>query len=360
VITIAPALLALGCSSDGGTTVPDGWIKLDSGSKQDGAIPGGDGPPATDGPPVMQDYGAEGDGPPVQQDQGTVQQDQGSVQQDQGSVQQDQGSVQQDQGSVQQDQGTVQQDQGTVQQDQGGTTQNLTNLFFLHHSTGEGIVVQGNMRGTINAYNSQHGTSFAFWDHEYNNQGLRDPSGQLTGTDYAIPGDNTDPDGLHLLWTSQQSAWKSARNKILGNHEVIAFKSCFPASAIASATELNQRKTWYLAMRNFFDTRKDKLFVVISTPPLHRLATNTTQASNARAFANWLCSSTYLSGHPNVVCFDLFDKLAHPDDGSAAANRLKYSYEDDHNSSDSHPNLLANQTVGPIFATFLINAALSY
>jgi hypothetical protein len=305
MIALAAILLALGCSSDGGTNGSDGWAKLD------GKIPGSDGPPSTDGPVAKQDHGAQGDGPLVKHDQGTVKQD-------------------------------------------------LTNLFFLHHSTGDGIVVEGDMRGTINAYNSQHKTSFAFWDHEYNSQGLRDPSGQLTGTNYAIPGDNTDPDGLHQLWTSQQSDWQAARNKILNNHEVIAFKSCFPASAIAGASELNQRKTWYLAMRGFFDTRKDKLFVVMSTPPLHRLDTSATEAKNARAFADWLCSSTYLSGHPNVKCFDLFDHLAHPDDGSAAANMLKYSYEIDHSSSDSHPNQLANQTVGPIFATFLINAALSY
>jgi hypothetical protein len=118
-------------------------------------------------------------------------------------------------------------------------------------------------------------------------------------------------------------------------------------------------------MRSYFDLHTEKLFVVMSTPPLHRLAiSDPTEAKNiaknARSFANWLKSSTYLSGHPNVVCFDLFDYLANPDDGSATANMLKYNYEESHADSDSHPNTLANQTIGPIFAQFLINAALSY
>jgi hypothetical protein len=235
----------------------------------------------------------------------------------------------------------------------------LTNLFFLHHSTGAGIVFEGDMRGAIRTYNQQHGTSYKFWDHGYNGDGLTNPQGNPTGTNYAIPNDNTDPDGLAYLWTSSAADAVQCRNLILTNHEVIAFKSCFPASAIPDAATLNQYKTWYLAMRSFFDTRPDRVFVVMSTPPLHRKSTNSTQAKNARRFANWLKSATYVSGHPNVVCFDLFDLLAKPDDGSATANMLRWEYEGSHSGSDSHPNTLANQTVGPIFAQALIDAARS-
>lgn len=230
-------------------------------------------------------------------------------------------------------------------------------VFFLHHSTGEGIVVEGDMRSEFNSYNSSHGTSLEFWDHEYNGQGLRDASGNLTGTNYAIPDDNTDPDGLYLLWTSSATDWTYSRTQILNNYSVIAFKSCFPASEIPDAATLAQYKTWYLAMRDVFDSHSDRVFVVMSPPPLHRLATDTTEASNARAFATWLASSEYLSGHSNVVCFNLFDYLAHADDGTAAANRLRYEYEGSHSDSDSHPNTVANETVGPIFAQFLIDTA---
>jgi len=233
----------------------------------------------------------------------------------------------------------------------------LTNLFFLHHSTGDGIIVQGNVRGVIASYNAAHGTHYEFWDHGYNGDGLRDPLGNFTGTSYEVPNDNTNPDGLAYLWTGSGSDAVHCRKLILANHQVIAFKSCFPASAIPDAATLNQYKAWYLSMRAFFDTRLGKVFVVMSTPPLHRLATNGTEAKNARRFADWLKSSTYLSGHPNVVCFDLFDLLARPGDGSATANMLRWEYEGSHSGSDSHPNTLANQTVGPIFAQALIDAA---
>jgi len=233
----------------------------------------------------------------------------------------------------------------------------LTNLFFLHHSTGAGIVFGGDMRGTIHTYNQQHGTSYAFWDHGYNGDGLTNPQGNATGTNYSIPNDNTDPDGLAYLWTSPAADAVQCRNLILANHEVIAFKSCFPASAIPDAATLNQYKSWYVSMRSFFGTRPDRVFVVMSTPPLHRRSTNATEARNARRFANWMKSPTYLSGHPNVVCFDLFGLLAKADDGSATANMLRWEYEGSHSSGDSHPNALANQTVGPIFAQALIDAA---
>jgi hypothetical protein len=242
----------------------------------------------------------------------------------------------------------------------GGGTGGLSNLFFLHHSVGDGLVVGGDMRSAVNDYNAQHGTSLTFWDHGYNWEGLRNPNGDYTGTSYEIPDDNTDVEGLFLLWTSGDGQYVACRNQILANHHLIAFKSCFPNSAIPDSGTLDQYRQWYLAMRDFFDSHRERVFVVMSTPPLHRLETNAQEAANARAFANWLCSASYLDGHSNVACFDLFDRLAAPDDGSARANRLRWEYEMDHNDSDSHPNDQANQTVGPILAEFLCQVATSY
>lgn len=92
----------------------------------------------------------------------------------------------------------------------------------------------------------------------------------------------------------------------------------------------------------------------MSTPPLHRLATDAATAARARAFANWLKSADYLAGRPNVFCYDLFDMLARADDGSATANMLRYEYEGCHTCTDSHPNEAADQAVGPDFAAFLV------
>lgn len=233
------------------------------------------------------------------------------------------------------------------------SAQARSNILFLHHSTGHNLITQGQVRTYLTAYNASNGTQLAFWDHDYNAEGLRNPAGAYVGHSYLIPNDNTDPDGLYYLWTVPNAA----RDSIMANHQVIAFKSCYPASAINSDTKLAQYKIWYFGMRDFFDLHPERLFVVMSPPPLHRVATNAADAARARAFSVWLGSAEYLSGHPNVVYFNLFDQFAQPADGSASKNMLRYEYETNHEGTDWHPNLLANQTVGPIFAQFLATTA---
>ncbi len=240
------------------------------------------------------------------------------------------------------------------------STHGITNLFFLHHSVGDGLVVQGNMRGAVTTYNTAHGTSFALWDHGYNGDGLRNPNGEATGTNYDIPDDNTDVEGYYSLWTSSEQRYADARNRILTNHHLIAFKSCFPNSAIADAAQLQQYKDWYLAIRAVLDQHPERVFVVLSPPPLHRLSTNATEAANARAFASWLASAEFLSGHANVAYFNLFDQLARANDGSASANMLRYEYEGSHDDGDSHPNEAANLLVGPALAQYLCSVAAAY
>lgn len=234
------------------------------------------------------------------------------------------------------------------------TADGATNLFFLHHSTGRNMLDEGDARATIASMNSRQGTSYELWDHDYNHIGLRDPQGGYVGT-YSIPDDNTDPDGLHQLWTTSNPA----RDAILANHQVIAFKSCYPASDITSDAMLEERKGWYLEMRDVFDQHPDKVFVVMSQPPRHRLATTVAQADRARAFAEWLGSPEFLAGHANIVSFDFFTLLAKADDGSETRNMLRYEYERSHSNDDSHPNMLANQTVCPLFVAFLIETASS-
>jgi hypothetical protein len=113
-------------------------------------------------------------------------------------------------------------------------------------------------------------------------------------------------------------------------------------------------------MRTYFDARPEKLFIVISGPPVISSNPSSGNSARGRAFANWLKSTAsggFLEGsHPNIKCFDLFDLLANPDDGSPTANMLKAAYE----SADSHPNDTANAYIGPILAQFMINVALSY
>jgi len=239
-----------------------------------------------------------------------------------------------------------------------GTTSghNLTDMFFLHHSTGTGIVNTGDVRGHVATYNITNGTSLEFWDHGYEGNGLLNADGVKVGT-YGEYTNYTDPPDLHNLWTSDEAGWVDLRTTILANHEVISFKSCYPASNIPDESELEWRKTMYRNMRDFFDTRPDKLFIVMTMPPLNPAATNAGNASRARQFSNWLNSAEYLSGHPNVVCFDLFNVLAHPDDASAEANMLRADYRA---GGDSHPTAPGYTAAGAALAEFFCDSAAAY
>jgi hypothetical protein len=101
------------------------------------------------------------------------------------------------------------------------------------------------------------------------------------------------------------------------------------------------------------DQHPEKIFIVVTQPPLHPAATTPEVAARARTFSNWLASPEYLSGHPNVFTFNFFDLLADP-----STNMLRAEYQPDE--SDSHPNETANQTIGPLFANFIDQAVKTY
>jgi len=227
-----------------------------------------------------------------------------------------------------------------------------TNVIFLHHSTGENLIKEGGVRDLF----AQAG--FNFWDHDYNYPGLTKPDGSETGYSYWIPDDNTDPDGLANIFAQRVYALPLNALSGLLQHEVIVFKSCFPASNITSDAQLEQYKAWYLGMRDVMDQYPDHVFVVMSPPPLNPVATTPAAAARARAFADWLTSDAYLDGHPNVYAFDFFSYLAEDDPVSPEVNMLKAEYRPAW--EDSHPNQVANMTVGPVFAKAVMDAAVNY
>jgi len=227
----------------------------------------------------------------------------------------------------------------------------FTNIFFLHHSCGYNLIHQGGVREKFTT------AGYDFWDHGYNDQGLTRPDGTAAGYSYNIPNDNTDPDGLARIFA--QHVYKLPVNALSGlfQHEVIAFKSCFPVSNITSDEQLETYKTYYFNIRDVMDRHPDKIFIVVTQPPLNPAATDAEAAARARALAEWLGSPEYLSNHPNIFCFDFFNYLAEDDPASPDYNMLKAAYRD---GTDSHPNVRANETIGPLFVDFVLNAIQTY
>ena len=230
---------------------------------------------------------------------------------------------------------------------------NFTNLIFLHHSTGRNLIREGNVRGLF----IERG--FQLWDHDYNYIGLTAPNGTNTQAHYQIPGSlgggNTDVNGLAALFVQPvTNPPKNAISRLL-QHDVIIVKSCFPNSAIKSEEMSETFQAHYLQMRDVMDAHPSHLFILVTSPPLHPLVTNAAEAIRAREMANWLNSPAFLEGHANVQVFDYFDLLADP-----TTNMLRSEYQIDATAANSHPNQLANETIGLVFVDFVETAVFEF
>lgn len=155
-----------------------------------------------------------------------------------------------------------------------------------------------------------------------------------------------------------------------GENQVILFKSCFPNSNLAGNPNdppsegldltVGNAKYVYNELLKYFATRPDKLFVVITAPPM----INPDQPGNARAFntwlvKNWLAENNYSLN--NVVVFDHYNILTHPDNHhrlvngqveyitSNGKNRLYYDSD-----GDDHPNPQGSQKATQEFVPLLV------
>ena len=225
-------------------------------------------------------------------------------------------------------------------------------LIFIHHSSGQNWLSSGNGNLGI-ALNANHyyvtETDYG-WDAE--------PDDNL--------GDRTDTVNWPEWFTGPSSAaylaalyaeggqnlggygnWPRLAVAPAGENQVILFKSCFPNSnldgspndpALAEpdgSLSVANAKAVYNKLLTYFITRPDKLFVVITAPPLRGLDTTTGQAANARAFNNWLVDrqNGWLKKYAraNVAVFDFYNVLtsnggsaAINDTGSAAGNHHRW------------------------------------
>jgi hypothetical protein len=233
------------------------------------------------------------------------------------------------------------------------------NVIFLHHSTGAGVYSEGNVAGWIETYNSENGTSYQITEMSYPN------------TPY--PWENY-PYDYWNLWINNACSSSEPNIQCMDNlcasYDVIIFKHCFPGAGISADDQtssvsssnrtIGNYKLQYRALRDLMDTYPDNKFIVWTLAPLHRLATNPQTAARAKEFVDWVKNEWLQEDgkeHANIYIFDFYNYVAEADPSPAngAVNCLKYDYEGDHSSNNSHPNTLANQTVGPLFAEFIVN-----
>jgi len=202
-------------------------------------------------------------------------------------------------------------------------------FLFIHHSTGSGFMHSGGM--------AQKLTDAGFEVHS-----------RTYGDGWV--GDNTNPDHFPVVFTEHYDdmvTWDLPSGQ---QYDIIAFKSCYPASNICSDEKLEQYKEYYAIVKSVTSQHPEILFIPWSTPPLVPGATEPHCANRARQFANWLVDD-YCVGETNMLAYNCFDVLAGSSPDSGDFNRLRFDYQK--NDSDSHPNPTANAAVADDFTAWL-------
>ncbi len=202
-------------------------------------------------------------------------------------------------------------------------------LIFIHHSTGEGWLAD-----------DQGGLGLALRDSNYfvsdTNYGWG-PDGIGDTTDighwftwFRSPNSSTYLNALYAEG-EQNSEYSRLTKNPGGENKIILFKSCFPNSQLggkpndppvtgdnplrgqeASSEHMTvaNAKGLYNDLLQYFAARQDKLFVVVTAPPLTAQDSSPANAANARALNNWLVKE-WLSSYPhkNVFVFDFYNVL---------------------------------------------------
>jgi hypothetical protein len=239
-------------------------------------------------------------------------------------------------------------------------------LIFIHHSTGENWLNDEN-GGLARALQQNN-----YYPTDTNYGWGPDTIGDRTDIPNWLEwfrGNNT-PSIMQAVYTEGEvhSPYERTLPDPGGENQIILFKSCFPNSALEGSpndpptpgTDLTvgNAKYIYNEILQYFKTRPDKLFVVITAPPL----TDGTLANNARAFNQWLVNDWLRENNytlPNVAVFDFYNILTGPNNHHRFNNGvIEHVTNDKRNteyypSEDDHPNRQGNQKATQEFLPML-------
>jgi hypothetical protein len=190
-------------------------------------------------------------------------------------------------------------------------------LIFIHHSTGENWLADDN--GQLGRKLGENNYFVSDTNYGWGPGGIGDRTDIPNWPEWF----NGPKSGrtLKALYSESGKHSPYARSAADpgGENEIVMFKSCFPNSnlegkpadlpARGDGLTVGNAKAIYNELLTYFTTRPDKLFVVITAPPLQ----DSTHARNARAFNNWLVHDWLSSyGGRNVAVFDFYNVLTDP------------------------------------------------
>ena len=202
-------------------------------------------------------------------------------------------------------------------------------LVFIHHSVGDDWLSEsaGDLGSALGANNYFVSDTYYEWG--------PDEIGSLTDIGnwwdwFRGPSSGTYLEAVYSTVNRHADYTRPMANPG-GDNEIILFKSCYPNSHLGGSPgdpptsgnnplrgedadsehhTVGNAKGIYNDILQYFSTRQDKLFVVITAPPLTNNESDAAHAANARAFNNWLVND-WLADYPhsNVAVFDFYSVL---------------------------------------------------
>ena len=229
-----------------------------------------------------------------------------------------------------------------------------TKIIFIHHSTGENWLRDD--YGTLGRELDKNNYFLSDTNYGWGPDGIGDRTDIINWREW-FRNENT-PRYMKAVFeeSGQHSDYTRTQNNPGGVNEIIIIKSCFPNSAIEGNPNdlptdegdrftISNYKFIYNDLLKYFESHPDKLFVIVTAPPL----IDGTYSRNARAFNEWLMNDWLKENNyklKNVVVFDFYNVLTSEDahhrynNGKiehiidSGRNTLEYPSGDDHPSEE--------------------------
>jgi hypothetical protein len=253
-----------------------------------------------------------------------------------------------------------------AQADDPGPPSETVKLIFIHHSTGENWLTDGygNLGRALEANNYFVSDTNYGWGPE----GIGDRTDIINWPEWFRGSESERYLAALYAESGQHAGYTRNLSDPGGENEIIMFKSCFPNSelegnpddppAAGEGLTVSNAKYIYTDLLNYFVTRPDKLFVVITAPPLQ----DPTYAANARAFNTWLIEDWLAENdypYNNVVVWDFYNVLTGADHHHRYHNgAIEHVFQSDRDtlyypSDDDHPSVAGSQKATDEFVPML-------
>lgn len=196
----------------------------------------------------------------------------------------------------------------------------LVKLVFIHHSTGENWLTDG--YGNLGQTLAENNYYVSDTNYGWGPDGIGDRT-DIPDWEEWFSSDNTSTYMEALFDEGDQHAdYTRPGADPGGENEIVMFKSCFPNSDLEGNPDdppsadgwlsVGHAKYVYNEILKYFGQHPEKLFVIITAPPL----SDRGNAANARAFNLWLVNDWLAENdypYLNVAVFDFYNVLTGKD-----------------------------------------------